>query len=172
MVALSAPDFCVMWRKRKGMEQENLISEFFLAFSKFEYALKMAGIHNGNGNAKADWRAFAESISNKFDKNKNRTLAECVDYILKNPPNKQIVKDGNLQWADTPPDSKSEIDLLLQYVCRVRNNLFHGGKYKSRMLENPDRSELLIIGCRNILAYCLELSSNVKEAFAGNTTCV
>jgi hypothetical protein len=38
------------------------------------------------------------------------------------------------------------------------------------MLENPDRSEKLIIGCKNILVYCLELSPNVKEAFDGNTT--
>ena len=159
-----------MWREEKRMEHENLINEFFLVFSKFEYALKMAGIHNGNGNAKADWRAFAESISKNFDKNNDEALAKGVDYILNNPPNKQIVKDGKLQWSRTPPDSKSELDLLLQYVCRVRNNLFHGGKYKGRMLANPDRSEQLFIGCKNILAYCLELSPNVKEAFDRNTT--
>lgn len=86
------------------------------------------------------------------------------------PQKKQIVKDGTLQWSNTPPDSKSEIDLLIQYVCRVRNNLFHGGKYKGRMLENTDRSEQLIIGCKNILTYCLELEPNLKEAFDGNTT--
>ncbi|MGP8322040.1 MAG: hypothetical protein ACT6FE_06935 [Methanosarcinaceae archaeon] len=152
------------------MEHENLINEFFLLFSKFEYALKMSGFHNGDGNAKADWRGFAGAIENAFNKDSNASLAEGTAYILNNPPNKQVVSNGVLQWSGTPPDSNSEVDLLLQYVCRVRNNLFHGGKYKGKMLDNPDRSEQLITGCQNILTYCLDLSPNVKEAFEGNTT--
>ncbi|MFH1445979.1 MAG: hypothetical protein ABIG43_01020 [Chloroflexota bacterium] len=152
------------------MEHEHLVHQFFSLFSKFEYALKMAGIHNASGNAEADWTAFAESISDKFDKNNNPKLTEGVNYILQYPPNKQIVKDGVLQWSGTPPDSKSEADLLLKYIGRVRNNLFHGGKYKRRLLENPDRSEKLFNGCMSILTYCLELSPDVKQAFDGNTT--
>lgn len=152
------------------MEHEKLINEFFLLFSKFEYSLKMAGFHSGEGNAKVDWRGFAMSIENDFDKDSDNSLEKGTAYILNNPPNKQVVNNGILQWSVTPPDSNSEADLLLQYVCRVRNNLFHGGKYKGNVLENPDRSEQLITGCKNILIYCLGLSPNVKKAFEGNTT--
>jgi hypothetical protein len=155
---------------KEAMEHEKLILEFFLLFSKLEYALKMAGFNKGNGNAEANWNAFAESISDKFNRNNNAELTKGVDYILKNPPNKQIIKNGILEWSSTQPNSKSETDLLLQYICRVRNNLFHGGKYKGSLLENPDRSEQLLTSCVTILTYCLELSPNVKEAFDENTT--
>jgi hypothetical protein len=152
------------------MEHKNLINEFYWLFSKFEYALKMSGFHNGNGNAKADWRGFAAAIENDFDKNSSEALAKGAEYILKCPPKKQVVSDGSLEWSSTPPDSTSEVGLLLQYVCRVRNNLFHGGKYRGKVLDNPDRSEQLINGCRSILNHCLELSPKVREAFEGNTT--
>jgi len=152
------------------MEHKDFIYEFFWLFSRFEYSLKMTGFHNGNGNAKADWRRFAAAIESYYDKSSSASLAESVAYILENPPNKQVVNNGVHQWSNTPPDSNSEIDLLLQYVCRVRNNLFHGGKYKGKALENPDRSERLITSCNKILRYCLELAPDVRKAFNGNAS--
>lgn len=151
------------------MEHIELIFEFFLLFSKFEYALKMSGFHKGNGNAEPNWEKFAEAIKDKFDK-EDKKVNEGIEYILKNPPNKQIVKDDLLEWSDTTPNFKSEVELILLYVRRVRNNLFHGGKYKGHRLENPDRSKKLLSGCIEILKYCLTLSPEANEAFEFNYT--
>ncbi len=152
------------------MQNKQLIFEFFLLFSKFEYALKIVGFHKGDGDARPNWIKFAESIKNDFDKESNDELLESVNYILTNPPKKQIIKDDVLIWLDNPPDSSSEIDLLLQYVCRVRNNLFHGGKYKDIYLKQEDRSEKLLMVCNSILRHCIQLSKAVSEAFEKNFT--
>jgi len=55
-------------------------------------------------------------------------------------------------------------DLVLQYVRRVRNNLFHGGKFNGRWFE-PERSAELLIHCLTILNACLEVSPEVGEAY-------
>lgn len=150
------------------MQCKQLMFEFFLLFSKFEYALKMVGFHMGDGTVKIDWTMFAESINNEFNKESNDELLESIGYIFSCPPKKQIIKDGLLQWSDNPPDSISDLDLLLKYICRVRNNLFHGGKYKNRYLEDSDRSERLLFACISILRQCLLLSDNVRQAFEQN----
>lgn len=152
------------------MQNKQLIFEFFLLFSKFEYALKIVGFHNGEGVARANWTTYAESIKNDFDKDSNDELIESVSYILIHPPKKQIIKDGVLKWSENPPDSSSDIELLLKYVCRVRNNLFHGGKYKDRYLKQEDRSKKLLIACNSILRNCLQISNEVREAFEKNFT--
>ena len=147
------------------MKHSQLIYKFFWLFSRFEYALKIVGFCNKNGDAQPDWNAFAKSIKDDFVKDSNKELAKSVDYILSQPPNKQIVKDGELQWSEDLPNNIPELNLLFVLVRRVRNNLFHGGKYKGRYLAEPERSEQLIIACISILEHCLELSHDVKTAF-------
>ena len=152
------------------MQNKQLIFEFFLLFSKFEYSLKIVGFHKGDGDARPNWIKFTESIKNDFDKESDDELLESVNYILTNPPKKQIIKEGVLKWSENPPDSNSYIELLLKYVCRVRNNLFHGGKYKDRYLKQEDRSKKLLIACNSILRNCLQISNEVREAFEKNFT--
>lgn len=63
----------------------------FRTFARFEYALKAAGYHNGDGPAEPDWRSFKESIPNLFDEPQDGKLKEAVHYILQHPPKKQVV---------------------------------------------------------------------------------
>jgi hypothetical protein len=150
------------------MEEElnRLASEMFRVFARFEYALKAAGFHIGNENeeAKPDWRSFAESVPDAFKNLQNEDLKESIRYIKAHPPKKQVIQGGNLAWSDVVPATNLESDLILLYVRRVRNNLFHGGKFNGRWFD-PERSKLLLRHCLTILNACLDVSPSVREAY-------
>lgn len=145
-------------------ELNRLADALFTTFARFEYALKAAGYHKGDGRAESNWRAFAERIPALFDDPQDASLREAVDYILTHPPKRQVIIGGNLAWSDNPPQTDLRSDLVLLYVRRVRNNLFHGGKFNGRWFE-PDRSDLLLRHSLTILHACLDASPDVNEAF-------
>ncbi|SQD77603.1 hypothetical protein [Moritella yayanosii] len=138
--------------------------EFFKLFARIEYSLKASGFHCGNGNATANWENFALSIDEKFTSVTVESFKEAVKYIKEHPPKKQIISDGSIEWLTIPPQSKCEADLILLYIRRVRNNLFHGGKFNGHWFE-PERSEELITHSIVILHKAISLSVNVKAAF-------
>lgn len=144
----------------------DLAGELFTTFARFEYALKAAGFHKGDGAAESDWRSFAKSVSGLFDDPDAPPLKDAVQYILHHPPKKQIVEGGKLAWAVAAPSTDLRSDLVLTYVRRVRNNLFHGGKFNGRWFE-PQRSEQLLKHSLTILHACLAASNDVNDAFHG-----
>ena len=148
------------------MEEElhRLASERFRVFARFEYALKATGFHNGDGAAEPNWRAFAETIPDALQAQQNPELVKAVAYILEHPPKKQMVTNGQLEWSVSAPETGLHSDRVLIYVRRVRNNLFHGGKFNGRWFE-PERSELLLRHCLTILNSCLESSPRLREAY-------
>lgn len=84
--------------------------------------------------------------------------------MLANPPKKQIVEGGVLGWSASTPQTDLQSDRLLIYVRRVRNNLFHGGKFNGRWFE-PERSTVLMQHSLTILNACLAASPAVSEAY-------
>lgn len=139
-----------------------LAVEMFRTFSRFEYALKATGFHNGK--AEPNWRAFSASINAHLENPNNDALAEAIEYIIEQSPKKQIIENGNLSWSTARPDTNLQADLILLYVRRVRNNLFHGGKFNGRWFA-PERSEQLLRHSLTILLSCLEASHEVNEAY-------
>lgn len=57
--------------------------------------------------------------------------------------------------------------IVLLLICRVRNNLFHGGKFNGRWFE-PQRSEELMRYALIILRACGQSHDKVSNAYAGN----
>lgn len=145
---------------------DQLAVEMFRTFARFEYALKATGFHCGEGAAEPNWRAFAQSIPRLFDHPGDPDLRVAISYILEHPPKKQVVAGGTLTWSVSVPNTDLQSDLVLLYVRRVRNNLFHGGKFNGRWFE-PQRSELLLRHSLTILRACIAVSSEVNEAFYG-----
>jgi len=142
-----------------------IAGEFFRTFSRMEYALKAAGFMVENRrNAEADWGRFATAIGNALVDENSAAVREAIAYIRKYPPKKQINVNGQIQWDPTPPDASNDTELLLRYVCRVRNNLFHGGKFNGRWFE-PERSGELIHASLKILTFCREASPDVNRAY-------
>jgi hypothetical protein len=153
---------------RKGIPEEDALDDLahkvFATFARCEYALKAAGFHKGDGIAEPNWQAFARSLSTIFDNPPAADLKEAVEYICHHPPKRQMIKDGNLVWDEAAPTTNLQSDLVLTYVKRVRNNLFHGGKFNGRWFQ-PERNKLLLTHCLTILHACLNASDEVKEAY-------
>lgn len=144
----------------------DLAIQLFQAFSRTEYALKAAGYHNGDGNAEANWQKFALAVEPTISNPLSLELKAAIAFILKAPPKKQVIVGGNIEWAVVAPTTISQADTLLQYVRRVRNNLFHGGKFNGHWFD-PERSESLLRHSLEILAACVASVPKIKEAYDG-----
>ncbi len=141
--------------------KEDLVLDFFYVFSRFEYALKRTGFakKQGRDGVAADWDAFAIEIENRGpDLEKVLTAGR---YILKSPPNKQILEGRELSWKPARP-TQSPIQDLLIYVRRVRNNLFHGGKYPAGPEPDTARDEDLLRASIAVLDAVLGLSCSLE----------
>ena len=116
-----------------------LLLEFFLTFSCFEFALKSAGFAIGDENSVSpDWDGYADSIKNVFNKAVNENLLNASNHLLDNPPMKQCRLPNGLAWnANMPSNNLTETEVILLLVRRVRNNLFHGGKHGIEAFEDP-----------------------------------
>jgi hypothetical protein len=126
--------------------------DFFLTFSRFEFALKAAGFFKRPNperqdarrptDAKPDWDKFAVSLRSSFQPHATDALREAFEYIQNSPPQKQVIVNNSVDWK-TPvmPEHESEVEFLLRMVRSVRNNLFHGGKHN---IKKTERTELLL----------------------------
>src|SRR3546814_16383064 len=112
-----------------------LAGEVFTNFARFEYALKAAGFHKGDGAAEPNWRSFAESVSGLFDNLSDPDLSAAVQYILAPPPKKPIIDQGQLDWAVAAPNTNLRPDFVLPHLRRDKHNLFHSGQINRRVLE-------------------------------------
>lgn len=123
-----------------------LVFYFFVAFSLFEKALKENGFYQvkGNEDIQPDWRRLASTIDEQFTATQNlpenQELKTVVDYFINNPPKKQVFRDSHIQFVNTGRSSDSDTAWLAILINRVRNNLFHGGKFS---YERPRDRELL-----------------------------
>lgn len=142
-------------------ELDGLAFRFLKKFARVECALKASGFHNGEGTAVANWDKFAQSIGNLLENDSQ--LSDAIDYISKNPPKKQVINNGILSW-DTPTVHAHKTHELLLCVRRVRNNLFHGGKFNGHWFA-PQRSKELIEHSLSILEGCLRSSTALKNAY-------
>ncbi len=146
---------------------DQLAVRMFRQYSRMEYALKAAGyLINHNGDAKADWVKLGNAIDPEFEamSQQHGELQDAVHYLRESPPKKQIVEDGQLDWKDVKPTAPTPTSEILLYVARVRNNLFHGGKFNG-MWFDPDRSLQLLPRSMVVLDTVLELSPQVRANY-------
>ena len=150
-----------------GPEKETAL-EFFAIFSRFEQALKYAGFcenTNDGAKAKADWGKYAEDLPQEV---KEKIRVEADHYLLHNPPKIQTMKQGAISWQSAECNGRDTTMWIFDIINIVRNNLFHGGKYKNVRLEDiPDhtRETSLVRYCLNILYICLKVKNIVTEKF-------
>jgi hypothetical protein len=148
---------------------------FFITFSRFEYALKGAGFRHdipprrggkGPPGVGPDWNGFARRKENEaaFARDGSEALQAARAYFEKEPPRRQIVRDGKLDWHDeVTSDAPNDLDWLLCMVRQVRNNVFHGAKFSTR--QNRIRNDDLIRHAQAILEAVLEYDPKVREYF-------
>ncbi len=129
---------------------------------RYEFALKAAGLAHGE-DATPSWDRYANTIDAGLARLNSPELTAAIDYLLTQPPKKQVLDGGRLQWRDAPPDpNQSRAAQVLLMVRRVRNNLFHGGKF----IPGGDRDQVLVNHALVVLQSCLPLNADVSAAYA------
>ncbi|MGF6813167.1 hypothetical protein OKW30_008384 [Paraburkholderia sp. Clong3] len=148
---------------------EQLTYEFLGTFARCEYGLKCSGFAKGSQKSvEADWDKFATSIDWHFARVKDEHFKESVAYLLTEPPRKQVLRGGRIEWQESAPDvnlPKSQQTLLM--VRRVRNNLFHGAKVWSPERSNDrDRDVRLVSSALIVVKGCMGLRRDLEDAFS------
>lgn len=118
-----------------------LVFKFFTVFSLFEYALKNAGFCDpGRQNdVQPDWNGFARTIEQQFDPNASPELSSAVRYMLNRPVMRQVIRNSSLVFLPrTRPGGIGDVEWLSILIRGVRNNLFHGGKFRYDRPRDPE----------------------------------
>lgn len=142
-------------------ELEDAAYNYFLLLSKVEYALKNSGfvVSGRKDTASPYWDGFIGHVHENLVVNAED---DDIKEFLKNPPKKQLYKDGVISWS-TPdtirPDDRQE---LMQACLTVRNNLFHGAKNNDG---NAGRNIILIRAAQKILNAAIAVCPKVKIKF-------
>lgn len=144
-----------------------LILEFFIAFSRFEFALKAENFVLGVDRINADWDRYVGSIL--FNPNATPELRVSVDYILNNPPRVQSIRNNVIVWTNRNFNPNTSDVLKLRYhITDIRNNLFHGGKFNGTFEPENSRNFILVNSALQILNNWLTLNPNVHNQFSQN----
>lgn len=82
-----------------------LASELLVVFSRMEYALKAGGFADGD-QKRIDpaWDRLANEFDGAFGKIEDGAFKEAVDYLLLKPPQRQIKKNGAIDFEDRTID--------------------------------------------------------------------
>jgi len=140
-----------------------LVYKFFTVFSLFEYALKRAGfayIRGVNGDVFPDWSSFSKSIEEDFVPNATPELAEAVNYMLEEPVMRQVLRDDSLSFMQRQrPGNIGDTEWFSFLIRGVRNNLFHGGKFRY----HPERDNQLIQSSLIILEAWARCDQRVEQ---------
>lgn len=150
---------------------DNLAFKLFKIFAQYEFFLKMHGFTSEglNNGINLNWDKFSNEIGAQIFENKNDQLQIAIDNLFNAPPKKQILKEGKLSWQGQKNDTdiKKTPQLLFSYIRRVRNNLYHGGKFSGHWFD-PERSETLINSSLIILESLKEMHHPLMEATKEN----
>ncbi|GAA4778833.1 hypothetical protein [Novosphingobium ginsenosidimutans] len=146
---------------------DDLANRFFQLFSRAEGALKASGrLKMGKNNPEADWGTYGAEIDGSLEAAmyEDAELKAAIDYYIDSPPLKQVLKAGETVFEKRPLTSTTKTGELLLYVCRVRNNLFHGAKFNGHWFD-PERSRVLLNHGIVIISRSIELSDDVRSCF-------
>lgn len=150
-------------------ELDKLAFNFFKIIAQYEYALKvMKFVQTGRGGqVEPDWDRFANEIGVSLLHEPNGELSKALEYIFTQPPKRQILNKEVIDWETVPNDERSA-QMLFSHIRRVRNNLYHGGKFNGRWFD-PDRSQELLGNSLIILEELKNTNEDLNAAISGNT---
>lgn len=142
--------------------------EFFVFFSRFEYALKRVDdfLMPNDGDAKPNWDRFASHVNAQFPLNDDQ-VAAAVAFYSDAPPRRQVRLNGALDWSapEVRVGNEPVLIWLLRAIRVVRNNLFHGGKFPHFVFNDPSRNGALLRHAIAVLAAALPLEARVNAMF-------
>lgn len=149
-------------------ELDQIAFRFFKLFAQCEYALKAMGYGRAGkaDAAEAEWDRFANEVGVLLLREQSADVVAARTYLFENPPKRQVWVDGSVAWADVQNNERSA-QILFAHIRRVRNNLYHGGKFNGRWID-PDRSAELISKSLLLLEHLVQADAKLVEAIQGN----
>lgn len=163
-------DFFHRLRGKLG-PSDNVVYDFMLAFSRWEYALKITdgGRYAGHSGRPDDrflsvkWKEWAEKYAAAWEQGGPQDLATW-DIIVRPPQYQAKSASGRLEPVERHAPASQDLKSVLELVYAVRNNLFHGGKWA---LRDParDRDERLLNEALALLAAVVDLDPELKKEF-------
>ena len=144
-----------------------LAYEFLGTFARCEYALKDSGFAKGSAaSVEANWDTFATAIDWHFRRVNDEDFKVAVHFLLTEPPRKQVLRNGRVDWKESPPDNNlPKVQQVLLMVRRIRNNLFHGAKVWSPEYANRARDIKLVKAGLVVLKQCVLLNQGVHMTY-------
>ena len=141
-----------------------LVCDFFATFSRLEFSLKEMGyVRDDRGVASPAWWQFAETMNNKLDIQSNLDLAEAISYLCTKPP---MVQTGAHNWENKPLHGKTDVERSIDAACRVRHNLFHGGKHTPHSPSGRDQKLVSCALC--VLLSCVSSCNTLHKIYVYN----
>lgn len=146
---------------------QELAYEFLGTFARCEYALKRSGFAKGSAaSVEANWDAFAVAIDWHFRRSTDHAFKAAANFLLTEPPRKQVLRNGRVDWKESPPkENLPKAQQVLLMVRRIRNNLFHGAKVWSPEYGNRERDIKLVEAGLVVLKQCASLNQEVRMAY-------
>ncbi len=147
----------------------DLLLDFLMVFSRFEYSLKKCGFVRGNEKrAWPDWDKFGAANYERFDTIEDVALMDAVDFLRREPPKKQVFRDDQLGWEKVTHNPKEPLFLYVLLLVRtIRNNLFHGGKFSDGPIDEPARNYQLLHSALTVLRASVSFDSEMSNIFGG-----
>lgn len=147
--------------------KEEIAKNLLLFFGRYEHALIATGNFkkriSPNGqetdDLETDWKEIKKIAQEKLTIEKLKGLSKEAKYLIKEPPQKQIIKDNKKDYKNVPIQSVADV---IEASKRARNNLFHGEKFND---EDVKRDCKLMLGAINILECLLDQDEELKTAF-------
>lgn len=147
-------------------EDRQACIEFFVLFSRFEYSLKRWGCSDKHSSElKVNWDDAAKKLSSKCD-NLVREIRKKDWEIFTSPPKKQVRSGDDFKWIQINTDNMGETRKALCYLCNVRNNLFHGGKWPEEPVIDSARNRKLIGDAIQLVQMFVNSDDTLKAVYS------
>ncbi|TPJ41047.1 hypothetical protein [Mesorhizobium sp. B2-7-1] len=148
-----------------------LALDFFLIYSRFEYAAKDNGHVQKSATPielKLAHGSLAGRINSDFETRiaSDDTLKKAVAYYENEPPKKQIWDGKKPDWKETVQQEPMRSERLLIWLTRVRNNLFHGGKGFAPESKKIERDTFLLQHGLVIIQAVLDCDEDMRNSFS------
>lgn len=149
----------------EGLEiEKELVCEFFAVFSRLEFSLKELDYsRNERGVVSPAWRRFSEEIAENVHVEIGSELDEAITFLCNEPP---LVQVGAREWQLQNLHGEREVEKAIDAACRVRHNLFHGGKHTPH--SPPGRDQRLVESAQTVLLACVEACPRLQEVYVQN----
>lgn len=160
--------------------QSNLIFDFFAVFSRFEYALKttpgflaVKRQMTDDQYHEANWDRFVRDTETHFTSEiqaGSEEFRDAIRYLMieKRPKKEVAIREGSrwrITFEPSVSDKSTDWGKTIDYIKRVRNNLFHGGKYYPEPLDEPGRDGDLLWHCIVVLRTSVVWVPSVDTAY-------